>query len=66
MPESRWGWYTSLIGKVYGDAPVVLINPAGQTGEVNDAIKSNVNEGIPLGLVTVDQAIANIDKAAGR
>ncbi len=65
VPEGPWGWYTSTIADVYGDAPVLLGNLAGMSGDMKDAIKSNVNEGIPQGLVTVDKAIENIDKAAG-
>ena len=66
VPPSKWGWYTDEIAKVYGPSPVTMMNRGGISGELADVIKSNINEGIPQGLLTVDKAIDNINKVIGK
>ena len=66
LPASPWGWYTDEAAKIYGNAPATLISTAGQSGDLYNAIVSNISQGIPQKLVTVNQAIANLNKVIGK
>jgi len=66
VPAGSWGWYTDEIARVYGSAPATLMNTSGQSGDLTNAITSNISQGITQKLVTVDQAIANINKVIGK
>ena len=41
----------------------VGVTNEGRCGGFNDALVSNLNEGLPLGLITVDEAIEMMDAA---
>ena len=43
----------------YSDAEMVLAKPP--CGDFNDALTTVLNEGLPLGLYTVDEAIKYLD-----
>jgi ABC-type glycerol-3-phosphate transport system substrate-binding protein len=59
-PElAKWSWWGDTIAEVYGDAEVVL-EPS-PCGDFNDALTTVLNEGLPLGLFTVDEAIEYLD-----
>jgi raffinose/stachyose/melibiose transport system substrate-binding protein len=66
IPESKWSWYHREIGKVYGPLEMKtleLLAPPERTGDFANATQSVLNEGIPLGLITVDEAIKKLDQA---
>lgn len=57
-----WDWYWDEFNKVYG--PMDLESTSvGWCGGFGDAEVSALNEGLPLGLITVDEAIAMMDAA---
>jgi ABC-type glycerol-3-phosphate transport system substrate-binding protein len=57
-PETKWGWYHEEIAKVYGSLPLGIINTeAVVSGDFMNARTTVLNEGLPQGLVTVDEAI---------
>ncbi len=66
LPPSKWKWYHEEIAKVYGPLKmetVELLAPPVRSGEFADAAKSVLNEGLPLKLLTVDEAIKKLDAA---
>ena len=56
----QWQWYFNEINQVYGDMKAVIGVDA-PCGDFLDARTTALNQGIPLGLVTVDQAIEQLD-----
>jgi phosphoglycolate phosphatase-like HAD superfamily hydrolase len=59
LKDNPWQWYWDEYNTVYGAVePTVLGTPC---GDFNDALTSVLNQGIPLGLMTVDEAIATLD-----
>lgn len=56
----QWQWYFDEINKVYGGMSYVLTKDT-PCGDFLDARTTNLNQGIPLGLVSVDDAIAQLD-----
>lgn len=56
----QWKWYFDEINTVYGDMKAV-IGASAPCGDYVDARTANLNQGIPLGLVTVDEAIAQLN-----
>ncbi|NHZ70450.1 MAG: extracellular solute-binding protein [Proteobacteria bacterium] len=58
----QWDWYWEEFATVYGDVPQQLA-PTARCGDFNDAIVSVLNEGFPLGLISVDDAIKQLDAA---
>jgi multiple sugar transport system substrate-binding protein len=58
----QWDWYWEEFNKVYAPLGTGMA-PTARCGDFNDALTSNLNQGIPLGLITVDEAIANLDAA---
>lgn len=66
LPENKMAWYTEEIKKVYGPLPmdvVELLAPPERSGDFKDAATSVLNEGLPQGLVTVDEAIDMLNGA---
>lgn len=64
VPPSKWGWYHEEINKVYGGLPVDVVSPQQlRSGDFQDAYRSIINEGLPEGLVTVEEAIKRLDAA---
>jgi ABC-type glycerol-3-phosphate transport system substrate-binding protein len=66
LPENKMAWYTQEIKKVYGPLPmdvVELLAPPERSGDFKDATTSVLNEGLPLGLITVDEAIEMLNEA---
>jgi len=57
-----WDWYWEEFNKVYGPMEVVVTNE-GRCGDFDDAEVSAINEGLPQGLITVDEAIEMMDAA---
>jgi len=56
----QWDWYWAEYEKVFGDVPQQFA-PTSRCGDFNDAYTSVINEGLPLGLISVDDAIAQLD-----
>jgi ABC-type glycerol-3-phosphate transport system substrate-binding protein len=66
LPPSKWKWYHDEIAKVYGSLKmetVELLAPPQRTGDFNAAAEAVLNQGIPMGLVTVDEAVKKLDAA---
>jgi len=61
--SGQWDWYWEEFNKVYGPMTVGVTDTAPCSGEFKDAKAVNLNEGLPQGLVTVDEAIKNLDAA---
>jgi len=58
----QWDWYWAEYDKVFGDVPQQFA-PTSKCGDFGDAYVSVINEGLPLGLISVDDAIATLDAA---
>lgn len=58
-----WDWYWEEYNKVYGVRETIPAPAGWCSGDYEDAWVGMINEGIPLGLVTVDQAVETIDAA---
>ncbi|UCD27386.1 MAG: extracellular solute-binding protein [Planctomycetota bacterium] len=56
----KWDWYWAEFDKAYGSLPTGLAISA-RCGDFNDAVVSALNEGLPLDLVTVDEAVEMLD-----
>lgn len=66
IPESKWGWYHREIGKVYGPLEMKtleLLTPPERTGDFTNATKTVLNEGVPLGLLNIEEAIEKLESA---
>lgn len=59
LRTNPWQWYWDEFKAVYGDAEVTV--PGNPCGDFNDTLTSVLNQGIPLGLISVDEAIATLD-----
>jgi multiple sugar transport system substrate-binding protein len=58
----QWDWFWAEYAKVYGGLPsAVATTPA--CGDFADAVVSALNEGLPLGLMSVDEAVDTLDNA---
>jgi ABC-type glycerol-3-phosphate transport system substrate-binding protein len=58
----KWDWYWEEFNKVY--APVDTgMAPSPVCGEFEDAVVTALNEGLPQGLITVDEAVEILDSA---
>lgn len=57
----QWDWYWAEYDKVYGPMEQGLALTA-RCGDFNDAVTSALNEGLPQGLISVDEAIAILDE----
>ena len=56
----QWDWYWDEFNKVYGPMDKGLALTA-RCGDFNDAVVSALNEGLPQGLISVDEAIELLD-----
>ncbi len=56
----QWQWYFDEMNKVYGDMQPVIVADA-PCGDFLDVRTTALNQGIPLGLVTVDEAIEQLN-----
>ena len=56
-----WQWYWDEFNRVYGDMEVG-VTAEGGCGDFNNALKTALNEGLPLGLLDVDEAIRTLDE----
>ena len=62
-PESKWGWYHEEIAKVYGPLPLGIIDfEAVVSGDFTNARETTLNQGLPQGLISVDEAIEMLDE----
>ncbi len=59
MP-GQWNWYWAEYDEVYGGLPRAMA-PTARCGEFEDAVVSALNEGLPLGLISVDEAVELLD-----
>ena len=65
-PETRWGWYHGEINRVYGPLAmdvVELLAPPERSGDFTNATTGVLNEGLPLGLLDVEEAIERLEAA---
>lgn len=62
MGENPWQWYWDEFNMVYGPAQVGT-TPEGHCGDFDAALVAAINEGLPLGLLSVDEAIAMLDES---
>lgn len=62
LPETSYGWYIESLAEVYGSLPVDVPNENLRSGDFQAALERAVNQGMPLGLMTVDEAVAELDK----
>ncbi len=58
----QWDWYWAEFNQVYAPLGTGMA-PTARCGDFEDAAISNLNEGLPLGLVSVDEVVANLDAA---
>ena len=56
----KWDWYWEEFDKAYGGLPTGLPIEA-RCGEFQNAVVGALNEGIPLDLITVDEAEEMLD-----
>jgi hypothetical protein len=56
----KWDWYWEEFNKVYAPMEVGVTNE-GHCGEFDDALVTALNEGLPQGLISVDEAIEMLD-----
>jgi len=62
VTAGQWDWYWAEYNKVYGGQEVGL-TPTARCGGFGDAVKSALSDGLPQGLVSVDEAIALLNGA---
>lgn len=60
LSDNEWQWYWDGFNEVYGDVDLVQEPPI--CGDFNNALTAVLNEGIPLGLMSVDEAIEYLDE----
>ena len=58
----QWDWYWEEYNKVYGGLPTMQ-TPTSACGDFNDAMTNALSQGIPLDLVSVDEAVEMLDSA---
>jgi hypothetical protein len=58
----QWDWYWEEFAKVYGTM-TPAIGMTTRCGDFEAAVVAALNEGLPLGLLTVDEAIEMLDEA---
>lgn len=57
--DDPWQWYEDELQAAYSDVELVIEGTI--CGDFNEALTAALNEGIPLGLMTVDEAIEYLD-----
>jgi multiple sugar transport system substrate-binding protein len=58
----QWDWYWAEYDKVYGDLALGSV-PTLRCGDFEAAVTAALNEGLPLGLLNVDEAISMLDES---
>ena len=58
----QWDWYWAVFGEVYGPLDRQVVSTT-RCGDFEAAVVASLNEGIPLGLVSVDEAVEMLDAA---
>lgn len=58
----QWDWYWTEFDEVYGDAPRGVVAET-RCGDFQAAVEDALNEGLPLGLISVDEAVFLLDMA---
>jgi ABC-type glycerol-3-phosphate transport system substrate-binding protein len=61
VEPGKWDWYWEEYNKVYGGLPTGMA-PTPRCGDFENAVTSALNEGLPLGLISVDEAIQILDE----
>jgi hypothetical protein len=60
----QWDWYWAEYNKAYGGIPTGQTPAAlAACGDFADAVEGALNEGIPLDLISVDEAVEMLDAA---
>lgn len=62
VTPGQWDWYWAEFAEVYGALPSVSVAPA-RCGDFDAAVVSTLNEGLPLGLLGVDETIEMLNSA---
>jgi len=62
VTAGQWDWYWAEYNKVYGGLEVGLA-PTARCGDFGNAVDSALADGLPQGLVTVDEAISLLNAA---
>ncbi|HIC89270.1 MAG TPA: extracellular solute-binding protein [Anaerolineae bacterium] len=62
VEPGKWDWYWEEFNKVYGGLPTGMA-PTARCGSFNDAVVSALNEGLPEGLIAVDEAVETLNAA---
>jgi ABC-type glycerol-3-phosphate transport system substrate-binding protein len=62
LQDNPWQWYWDEYEMVYGDLKVGVTAET-PCGDFADAIVTTLNEGLPLGLISVDEAIEILDSS---
>ena len=63
VEPGKWAWYWDEFNSVYGPAPKALVGTVARCGDFDAAVVAALNEGLPLGLIDVDQAVEMLDAA---
>jgi ABC-type glycerol-3-phosphate transport system substrate-binding protein len=61
VEPGKWDWYWEEFNKVYGGMSTAIA-PTPRCGDFKDAVVTALNEGLPEGLITVDEAIEILNK----
>lgn len=62
VTPGQWDWYWAEFANVYGTLPSVSVAPV-RCGDFDAAVVAALNEGLPLGLISVDEAVEMLDSA---
>lgn len=62
ITPGQWDWYWNEYDRVYGGMELGIA-PTARCGDFDAAVVSALNEGLPQGLVTVDESVAMLDAA---
>jgi multiple sugar transport system substrate-binding protein len=62
MPTGQYQWYAEEYARAHQDVRYARARTSTPPA-LNDAIKASINEGIPLGQISVDKAIEMLEKA---
>lgn len=60
LQPGQWDWYWEEFDRVYGPLELAVV-PEQRCAEFNDAYVSAINEGLPQGLISIDEAIEMLD-----
>ncbi len=62
VTPGQWDWYWAEFAEVYGSLSSVSVAPA-RCGDFDAAVVATLNEGLPLGLLSVDETVEMLDGA---